>query len=100
MGHKSPDGTFLDGVHSGAEITAVSFREFDGVGEGAQDPYWTWRMDTRPYLRLCIFRPHGATPDLGVVKEEQLIVGHVQAWQICFFSVQLNPLLVSSVGLD
>ena len=57
-------------------------------------------MDAGPDLRLGVLWPHGAAPDLGVVEEEQLVVGHVETRQVRFLSMQLNPFLVSSVGLD
>ena len=99
-GRGSPDGTFLLRVHSGSRFTAISLGEFDGVGERTKNPDRPGRVDTRPDLGLGVLGAHGAAPDLGVVEEEQLVVSHVQSGQLRLRAMQLNPLLVGSVGLN
>ena len=86
-------------IHSGSRITAISFGEFDGVGERSEDPDRSWRVDAGPDLGLGVLRSHGAAPDLGVVEEEQLVVRHVEARQVWLLPVDLNPLLVCSIRL-
>ena len=95
----SPDRTLLLRVHPGSKITAVSFREFDGVGQWTQDSDWSGGVNTGPYLGLGVLWSHGAAPDLGVVEEEQLVVRHVEARQVWLLPVDLHPLLVCSIRL-
>ena len=95
----SPDRTLLLRVHPGSKITAVSFREFDGVGQWTQDSDWSGGVNTGPDLGLGVLWSHGAAPDLGVVEEEQLVVRHVEARQVWLLPVDLNPLLVCSIRL-
>ena len=53
-----------------------------------------------PDLGEGVLGSHGAAPDLGVVEEEELVVGHVQSRQVGLGAVESHPLLVCSVGLN
>ena len=51
-------------------------------------------MNRRPDFGEGVFRPHRAAPDLGVVKEKQLIVGHIEAGEQRLLPVLCHPLVI------
>lgn len=76
-----PDGTFVLGVHGGAERAAIGGGEVPGVGERADDADGAGGVHCGADLGEGILGAHGAAPDLSVVQEEQLIVREVDPGQ-------------------
>ena len=57
--------------------------------DGTRGVYW-W-----PDFGEGVLRPHGPTPNLGVVEEEELVVVEAKTWQGGLLAVLANPFLVS-----
>ena len=89
-----PDGTLVGGVHGGSGWAVVRLGEVDRIAERTDHPDRTRRMDRRPDLRQGVLVAHRAAPDLGVVEEEELVVGELDAWESGLLAVGSHPLLV------
>lgn len=56
-------------------------------------------MHGAPDLCKCILWSHGAAPDLGVVEEEELVVGEIESGQVGLLTMHRHPLFVSPKAL-
>lgn len=74
-----PNAALFRRIHGTPQRTAVGSGKVPGIRERPQHPDKARRVDRGPDLGQGVLRSHRSAPDLGVVQEEQLIVGHIQA---------------------
>lgn len=89
-----PYAAFVGGIHGRTQRAVVGSRKIPGVRQRSQDPDGSRRMDAGPDLGQRIFWTHRPAPDLGVVQEEQLVMGQIQSGQLGFFSVLTHPFAI------
>lgn len=89
-----PNGTLACRVHRSSSRAAVGPGKLFRVTQRPYHPDRSWGVNGWPDLRQGIFRPHSATPDLGVVQKKELIVVETDARKSGLLSVSAHPLLV------
>lgn len=94
-----PNTAFTRRIHFRSSRTVISLGEILRVGERTDNADYSGRVHRASDLRECILRSHRAAPDLGVVEEEELVVGQIKSRQVGLLAVRRHPLSVSSKAL-
>lgn len=99
VSHFLPNTAFTRRIHFRSSRTVISLGEILRVGERTDNADYSGRVHRASDLRECILRSHRAAPDLGVVEEEELVVGQIKPGQVGLLAVRRHPLSVSPKAL-